>query len=672
MLIGLVFYFILVVLALVSGSTQLWGLDSLIHISNPLKIILLILPIIFIFLIKNKSQETTINKFFKLVSQIPAIIWLVLFGILLFVFRQQGYFLGDGLLRIHDTELGLKFLPAEPLDTLIHSLTYKLLHSFFNFNAIGTYSLISIFSGVFALFFAGYFSKRLFEKKNERVLFILSIFTSGSILLFFGYVESYSIISSLIVIGTIYILVLIKEEKFTFVPILLFSLAVLFHPVCFIFFPSILFYYVLSSKNTGKNLIISLSFVSLVFIAVVIAGIGLILLSGANPKDIFTLVTDSHLKPLFSSSDQTGILSIVNLIDVVNELLLVSPLILLVPFILTDKQKLKEKIEIKTQDKNTFKFLLLAVIFPLLMILTFRSDLGFSRDWDLFSLIGFPLTILCFLIISKYIRNENYIIVTLLFIITLLTIPWILSNSEHQTALLRAEYQASNTNWNGHQKSSLYDEISHEYFNKNDLGKALIYSEKAYTYQKNDRINYSIGIILYKTGRLTEAFARFDELSKSNYKRGEVNTLKAELAYKLEKYDTAIESYNQILKSKKDNADLYFNLGMSWLKIGRQDSALRNLKLSAELNPSSIDVLITIGQIYSDAGKLDSVITYYNKLIKIDPRNANFDFAIALSYADMKQYRDAMKFAESAKTKGFEKNQVNQLIDELKNLLKQK
>jgi tetratricopeptide (TPR) repeat protein len=257
------------------------------------------------------------------------------------------------------------------------------------------------------------------------------------------------------------------------------------------------------------------------------------------------------------------------------------------------------------------------------------------------------------------------LLLPVIIMVLVLTAPWIITNSIHNSALKRAVSMAESPGWSNHQRAILLDEISHYYSSIGNLEAAIRFSEKSYQYQKNERVLYSLGLMYFNNADYNRAFESFALLKPSNYKQKYVLMMLGDISFKLENFQSAIDSYKQYLQIDSLNHGIYFNTGMAYYQMNKLDSALIYFKASSFLNQTHIQSLNMTAQIYSDIGFLDSAITYYEELVSIDPANPEFYFNLALCYSDMKLFDKALENAITAKSKGISSQYIDGLITEL-------
>jgi amino acid transporter len=111
---------------------RLWGLNQLAYFSLPLAIISMALIIILIFLIaygsRHKVKSRVVEKVKTFMNVFPRILFLsvcvVVILVLFYIFSDSTNLLGDGTLRIQELDNLQQVPTTEPLDFLVHDLTY--------------------------------------------------------------------------------------------------------------------------------------------------------------------------------------------------------------------------------------------------------------------------------------------------------------------------------------------------------------------------------------------------------------------------------------------------------------------------------------------------------------------------------------------------------------------
>lgn len=625
MIIFIIIYLGFHLLSLIEPTYFLWGVNSWTYL--PI-IISLFLILISLLSLNHKLQDFLYEKIFKkdIYNFKLFIIILILFFILANIFKESTFFLGDGYLRITNASKGIFFSASEPLDTFLHSFLTNIL----NISSVKVYEYLSILSGLFAIIGIYYYSSKYFENKKNVFLIMGIILTTGASQLFYGYVESYSIFSVFLILFSLSSLNMIKQNKFSYSPTLYLSFALLLHSIAIVLIPAYLYLYYKVHRNNKNIKAVIINFSLLIIIVV----ISILLLSSitnvsAIQKYLEVFSSDSNLLPVFTNSNSYGIISINHLIDILNEIFLVFPAIIVIPLIVKYSKKVFYNSEII--------FLSILSIPFLLFLILFKPNLGFARDWDLFSLFAFPLSILVVLLLLKIKEIRIYkIIIPLLIISAVHTFSWILVNSNEGQSLSRAKAILKTSYWTKKSKALLADDLSRYYLENKKTQKALKMSKFAYQNENNPRYLFKIATLSYNLKKIQEADKYFQELTKSNYKLAKV----------------------------------YNYLGDINLELRNLNRAERYYQKSYSLDTTNLAAINNIGLINLQFAKYQKAIKMFKHSLKYVPNNALLNYYTAICNINLMQYDSALLYLDFAQKYGYRPNIINSLRKEVSKRMK--
>ncbi len=608
------------------NSNFFWGTHFFLFF-NPIYIILSILIVIFSFTKQFKQKiEKFLRSFFKIDFRYRVLI-ILFFSFLSFYFLSSStHFLGDGYLRIRNLEGGRFFAAQEPLDTFIHQIIYQLLKEPFGFTTENTYRIISIFCGLISIIYILKFIELLKIDSIKKGLTLLIYLTLSTNYLFFGYVESYSIFVMLLILYSYYGYRFINENRFFNVVMILLYLLIITHVLGLLIIPSYIYLNLISLKKQKISKLIYLNSLGLLIIFLFF-----MLISYYTGDEIINkllnMSSQSIFLPIFSNQLSYGIFSLYHIIDILNEFLLVFPF------------GLSFVIFFKEIDKEKYNYFYLAMLIPFLLFILFvKPNLGFARDWDLFSIYGIPLFFLSILIILKSNILANRFFYPLIIVCLIHTISFIILNSNDLTSVKRMESLVTTNYWDNKSKALLYDELAHYYKNKGNFYKAEIYSNDAYKYEKNPRYLYRNAMIYLAQINTIKAEFYLKELSKTNYNKGEILNLLADLYYDIGNYDSALVYYNKNLKVEPNNFLALNNTG-----------------------------LILMNQL-----KFEEAIEYFQKSIKISPNDSYVYYYIAVCYFNQNNFEEALKYAKLSEQYGYKKSIISSFLNEIQRKLGEK
>jgi len=192
------FFLLLHLVALFSPADFLWGVDHWGYF--PVPVILLLgfagLVICFFPLFKNYSIPDLKIEIF---SGKPYYFIIPAFSFFpFFLLRQKSFFLGDGYIWLRNLESNVQYRVQEPLEVFLHSAFYNFTSKYFHFTPELSWALVSVFCGMLFVFAAMLIANYAGKTDMKKLMLFLGILSIGTIQLFFGYVETYSAATLLI------------------------------------------------------------------------------------------------------------------------------------------------------------------------------------------------------------------------------------------------------------------------------------------------------------------------------------------------------------------------------------------------------------------------------------------------------------------------------------------
>jgi hypothetical protein len=328
-----------------------------------------------------------------------------------YLFRLQHLRWGDAYILIHaipHPQAQLTYTWQAPLDLFIHAKAWALGHRLFGWpDPTPVYWLISALAGgVFVWVLLG-LAGWLGRDRAERLVIAGLALSLGTMQLFFGYIENYSLMTVGVLIYIWLAVRAVRGEIALIWPATALALTHAFHPSTIILAPSLLylawmtFFPALRSDarlssplHRGMRTILQLAIPYLLVFAGVVAlmtagGYGLDALFGADAPGGGDR---NWFVPLFQTTtrwEHYTMFSPGHLLDIINEQLLVAPvvwpgLLLAVGFAWP---------RLPRRDP-VFRLLLLLALLYALLTLTWNPDYGGQRDWDLFAPAALPAALL--------------------------------------------------------------------------------------------------------------------------------------------------------------------------------------------------------------------------------------------------------------------------------------
>ncbi len=404
-------------------------------------------------------------------------------GLLMWQFREQAYFLGDGNLIVRTlphitvSEEVVVAYRNEPFVGWIIWRLYQLLVSL-NFNAAAerAFQYLSILSGLGTLALLPNFLKRLTASKEDQLLFGLFIFVSGTAQLFFGYVELYA--------PTVFALILYFWLSLKYIdgtthlayPSLAYALLVACHLGMLSLLPSYL-YLLYHAWRNGRFQHALLSAASTLLLLS-----GLVLLSGYRPETLWNNFTGGDkvhlLFPMMTGNiwQPYTLFSIQHFIDYLNLFILVSPFTPVLLFFFVGTFWRRERWAV---PRWTFFFL--AAVSGAVFVFLVNPDLGMSRDWDLLSIFLLPAVVFAAYLTISWTEQQaslRFSLTAVVWLTLLHTMAWVGVNAQHRRALERFQTLQDARLWSKGALCNAYEELAIYYRDKMEYERAGVYFEK--------------------------------------------------------------------------------------------------------------------------------------------------------------------------------------------------
>lgn len=306
--------------------------------------------------------------------------------LLFYLGRARTHFLGDGYL-----ELTALVTPASDImyreigETLAHSYLFSLLSGAPPERALDAYQIISITAGFLFLIVLTLATLRLMAKTRDRMLYVVATISGGFMLLFFGYVEHYSLFSVVVAAIVLAALLVLQGKLRPFWLFLLFGVGLFLHMLTVILAPAILAVYAsrtqvgvwYSHQSRGAK----------------IGLLGLIGLFAAAPLAYF-FATNLFFRLAFVppvahrfTAEGYTLFSPAHLADWLNLIVIHMPgiLVLIVGMVGVNCRALLRE--------PAYRFLAFLLVCTWGAAFVLDPKLGMPRDWDLFSFAGLPLVL---------------------------------------------------------------------------------------------------------------------------------------------------------------------------------------------------------------------------------------------------------------------------------------
>ncbi len=335
---------------------------------------------------------------------------------LMIIGRSKNHILGDGFQRLSLIEQPVDFTPTEYLDLIAHRGLFTLID-----NAEVTYLLIGILSGIILFTVVWCFAKRMARCTAGRCAIVFIFASLATVQFFFGYAESYTIMTALLALFCYLGWRAIDDGRFILPAILAFLLSSGFHLSAAFLFPALV--YMLWARGVKTRSAIY-KVAAIIMLLIGIPGAAVFYLAFEKATIFCPIVaTDYSRYTLFSVRHIT---------DMANTLLLVAPLPLMIS--VTHIRGIRQKF---SSDRRLL-FLAIAAVSSLAFSLTVDPKLGAVRDWDLLALHSVPLAFFACALASDVFDDKSRsraILLIVLAVILAHTAPWVYSNTDRDLTI---------------------------------------------------------------------------------------------------------------------------------------------------------------------------------------------------------------------------------------------
>lgn len=409
-----VIFVLLHILSPILPASQAWGVAFAAYIGPIFFAVLcvvclaLALPIMTTWLLKGLGLSFRyIAGFFQERKVLLRVILALTSGPTFWLFRIRHLSWGDAKIfveAIPHPDFRLTYNWQAPLDVFLHSKAWELTNKLWGWDVATVYRVISVLSGVIFLQILFSLAEEMGQSRVKRLFIWSLVATGGFMQLFFGYIESYTIIPTGIVAYLWLGVHFLKGRSTLFWPIVCLSLTNAFHPSTIVLWPSA---FVLIRERPRTEwfkfaaipVAVALSVVALMEHGKhgIDALLGVDFPGGADRRWFVPLRhpgTEWEHYTMFSWG---------HLLDIVNEQLLVAPFGLLLA-ILLGKEAFRK---VKGEERKILFFLILASAFYLLFTWTWNPDYGGRKDWDLFACVGIPLNVLAAFMVTRVWSEEE-------------------------------------------------------------------------------------------------------------------------------------------------------------------------------------------------------------------------------------------------------------------------
>ena len=575
--------------------------------------------------------------------------------VLFYLLRSTTFFLGDGYtclsLLAHEVPL-VKYRDLG--EALAHIGLKQLLGLKGESGALITFQIISIAAGVLFFMINVWAACKLYVRGLHRAMFVLFMLSIGPMLLFFGYVENYSLfVCSVALFAMGGLLVAMGKLGRTYL-IPLTILPCFFHifGVCLI--PSAL-YAAVSGSSFGDRLAAT-SWKTRSMLVFLLGAAASVLFFWLYWTDYFFRFAIIPLVPDRFTVDGYWLLAPSHFADFVNLLLLLVPSLLLM-IVVIRSLSLRRLLR-----QREYRFLGLLVISTLTAAFIFDPKLGMARDWDLFSFAGIPLAFTAAYMIldkSNEVHNRLGILLMAIALGLLALFPRVIGQAVPGIAISRfGDHTALDRTKNMYSCTNLM-----KYYQ--NLGDTAALEREAQRYRQDypERYVNREGVALKDRGNCPEAIQRFKRALQmnpvfsaaySNLGMCYQSQGKLELAIDLFRISSGLNPYNAIIATK---------LGGAYFEQGDYEQAEKSLRWAVKIDADNADPLLGLSMVYERQGRTKERDLILEQLVQLSDPPVAALHEMAERHFSRGDYEQAAQLFKRALGPEPDSSQVLQLIE---------
>ncbi|MFH1681518.1 MAG: tetratricopeptide repeat protein [Candidatus Eisenbacteria bacterium] len=532
--------------------------------------------------------------------------WLVFF-----LFRTRNLFLGDGLLvtsvvrNPEETGIGA----AGFVSLTIHKGIFAAMEAV-NPGAGGAapFVLTSTLAGACVVLLARAASRDLASGGPARALLFASIILSGGMLLFFGYVEHYSLMQAALLLYLVLAVRRLHGRGSLLAPTAALLAAVLLHASSIVIVPS--WFLLLRPGAGGRRRALALLTPA---VAAAAAAWGLL-----HYTERFYRGLDAFLPILEKGDHSYSLLSGSHAAFVANEAFLLFGGALLLPLLLL----LPGDREEREGERAVGSFLAVAAALSLLFLLFVDPRLG-GRDWDLMALPLFPCLLwLGHAILGRCSQIDTRDALVLAALMLLHSFPWIAVQLDRDRAVAMTVATTINdphyANPAARAPKSFGLLLAREGYHE----QANLFFEKALGLRGDAQNYFNFGTNLARQGKYSEAASFLERavLADPGYVPAYGNL--AACYINLSDTSRAEEVVRRLLAVAPNEGKAYCYLGIIRAEKGEYEEAIRSFRISVDLDPGDDESWARLGVLLAGQGRTGEAKEALLRALEIDPESA--------------------------------------------------
>ena len=626
-----------------------WGVDFLFYMSRPIQgLFLLLAVLLFIPSLRRRIRSWVRALPFGLWEQgrrvwITRTMALILALAAFLALHSAHHFLGDGYLLLRKLEADtLQDQSRAPLTFAFIRTLHHAGRAFWE-TAENTYRIYSYASGVLYVLLAFPAAAALSKNALEKSIVLAFLLTTGTMQLFFGYVENYALYMPGLLLYLLLGLRTLENRMPLWAPALVLGLLLALHQAFAVFGPSLLFLAyrtwrqgwdtVPSWKNTAATVA--------ALCCVPVSTAALLELSGIGFDGYLGRMGGRNFLPLFAEpglQSQYRIFSLAHFLDFLNQQLLSAPAACMAIFL------------VRKSHLGRQTFLLIAAVFPLFFTFLARPEIGVFRDWDIFSLPALPLTLWVATALMARIRAREALFHSAFLLCgaaAFHTLFYIGLNASAGPAEARFVHLVNRLT--GISAVNSWLTLGKFHRKQNNTDAALhAYKRSIEADSTNAQRWILVGAVHREMGHSTDSIEYFKEAVNLRPDLA-LPYMNLGAAYSdMGQFGRAIEFTSKAIALQPDLATAHTNLGQMYRRIGKHVQAISALERAAAIRPNHAGTHAFLGATYREAGQNAKAIAHLEKAVALRPHHPPTLVNLAVAYSDAGRNDRAIELLKEA------------------------
>jgi tetratricopeptide (TPR) repeat protein len=638
-------------------NKSLWGINHFQFLDGGYKLLLLAAIAMTLLIFRVASLDSVfgdgfskIHNWFWSERRLPRILFAAAMTLLFYLFRSRVHLLGDGYAWLGILGHGPSYIHkwTEPGSIYLIRLIQNLLGAYSKETALFAFQIVSVISGGIYVYTMISLIGKLCATPMSRVLGLSTFIFSGSLLLFFGYVEFYPITWAASVLLINLTIRYLTENRGLWLMVASCVFAILMHLQTLLFLPGLVYVLTRAAKPPFYKKV-----------AYFIWGLGIIAGTTWLVRLYHTRIDfEVLILPLFKGrpvAPDYSVFSTVHLLDLGNLIFLIYPGIVIISGLFVFRQNRIARTPIAF-------FLGICAVCSLLFLSLYGAAITMGRDWDVMSLgLLAPMLFLMYRIGRSTVHISVRLAAAYSMSIAIITFSFLFVSLQPGSSEQRFATLLNTRNEGGWAVYANY------FLEKGDIDKyKSIMQERRRRFPHLARLQ--LVYTLLDSADYQEAMKIAQELVRQDPYDPDFLQVLGNLYGKANRLDSAEELYCRALRLRPYSSTLMNEFAKLYLKEQEYEKALPLLQVAHKLTPKYTFIIESLALTYIHLKKLSSAEALADTLFCAD-KNSPGGHLIKMTIALDEHDRALAKYHYSEYLKyGKERTDYQRIKDYYKNL----